>query len=104
MFVYKPNCVCLTIYLAEGQKTYFAREAATQNYPPPIPSGAVGHNPKSGSGQFLSRTSLEMHFMKVNSKVGHTTPVDAYVCLALHAGRIKCIKCVKHAILAKIRE
>ena len=65
-------------WLAEGQR---AREAATQFYPPPTPSGAVGHNPKNGSGQFLGRTSLEMHFTKVGvkSKIGHTTRVDAYV-------------------------
>ena len=73
---------------------------------PPPPSGAVGHNPKSGSGQFLGRTSLEMHFTRVGvkSKIGHTTRVDAYVCLTLHAGRVKRVKCVKHAILGKIRE
>ena len=44
--------------LAEGQRARFAREAATRFYPPPTPSGAVGHNPKSGSGQFLDRTCL----------------------------------------------
>ena len=92
--------------LAEGQRARFAREAATRFYPPPTPSGAVGHNPKNGSGQFLGRTSLEMHFTRVGvkSKIGHTTRVDAYVCLTLHAGRIKCVKCVKRAILGKIRE
>ena len=92
--------------LAEGQRARFAREAATRFYPPPTPSGAVGHNPKSGSGQFLGRTSLEMHFTRVGvkSKIGHTTRVDAYVCLALHAGRVKRVKCVKRAILGKIRE
>ena len=89
--------------LAEGQRARFAREAATRFYPPPTPSGAVGHNPKSGSGQFLGRTSLEMRFTRVGvkSKIGHTTRVDGYVCLALHVGRVKC---VKRAILAKIRE
>ena len=92
--------------LAEGQRARFAREAATRFYPPPTPSGAVGHNPKSGSGQFLGRTSLEMRFTRVGvkSKIGHTTRVDAYVCLALHAGRVKRVKCVKRAILGKIRE
>ena len=92
--------------LAEGQRARFAREAATRFYPPPTPSGAVGHNPKSGSGQFLGRTSLEMHFTRVGvkSKIGHTTRVDAYVCLTLHAGRVKRVKCVKRAILGKIRE
>ena len=91
--------------LAEGQRARFAREAATRFYPPPTPSGAVGHNPKSGSGQFLGRTSLEMHFTRVGvkSKIGHTTRVDAYVCLTLHAGRVKRVKCVKRAILGKIR-
>ena len=92
--------------LAEGQRARFAREAATRFYPPPTPSGAVGHNPKSGSGQFLGRTSLEMRFTRVGvkSKIGHTTRVDAYVCLTLHAGRVKRVKCVKRAILGKIRE
>ena len=92
--------------LAEGQRARFAREAATRFYPPPTPSGAVGHNPKSGSGQFLGRTSLKMHFTRVGvkSKIGHTTRVDAYVCLTLHAGRVKRVKCVKRAILGKIRE
>ena len=91
--------------LAEGQRARFAREAATRFYPPPTPSGAVGHNPKSGSGQFLGRTSLEMRFTRVGvkSKIGHTTRVDAYVCLTLHAGRVKRVKCVKRAILGKIR-
>ena len=81
-------------------------EAATRFYPPPTPSGAVRHNPKSGSGQFLGRTLLKMHFTRVGvkSKIGHTTRVDAYVCLALHAGRVKRVKCVKRAILGKIRE
>ena len=92
--------------LAEGQRARFAREAATQFYPPPTPSGAVGHNPKSGLGQFLGRTSLEMRFTRVGvkSKIGCTTRVNAYVCLALHAGRVKHVKCVNHAILGKIRE
>ena len=96
----------ITGVMAEGQRARFAREAATRFYPPPTPSGAVGHNPKSGSGQFLGRTSLEMHFTRVGvkSKIGHTTRVDAYVCLALHAGRVKRVKCVKRAILGKIRE
>ena len=40
----------------------------------------------------------------VKSKIGHTTHVDAYVCLALHVGRVKRVKCVKRAILGKIRE
>ena len=81
-------------------------QAATRFYPPPTPSGAVGHNPKSGLGQFLGRTSLEMRFTRegVKSKIGHTTRVDVYVCLALHAGCVKRVKCVKRAILGKIRE
>ena len=54
----------------------------------------------------FSRTLLDMRFTRVGvkSKIGHTTRVDAYVCLTLHAGRVKRVKCVKRAILGKIRE
>ena len=80
--------------LAIGQNARFAREAVTRKNTHPTPSGAVGHNPKSGSGQFLGRTSLEMCFLRVVAtiKSGPRTRVDAYVCLALHAGRVKRVK------------
>ena len=86
--------------LAIGQNARFAREAVTRKNTHPTPSGAVGHNPKSGSGQFLGRTSLEMCFLRVvaTSKIGLRTRVDAYVCLALHAGRLKRVKRVKRPI------
>ena len=92
--------------MTEGKRARFASKDATRFYPPPTPTGAVGRNPKSGSDQFLGRTSLEMRFTRVGvkSKIGHTTRVDAYVCLALHVGRVKRVKCVKRAILDKIRE
>ena len=80
--------------LAIGQNARFAREAVTRKNTHPTPSGAVGHNPKISSGQFLGRTSLEMCFLRVVAtiKSGPRTRVDAYVCLALHAGRVKRVK------------
>ena len=80
--------------LAKGQNARFAREAVTRKNTHPTPSGAVGHNPKISSGQFLGRTSLEMCFLRVVAtiKSGLRTRVDAYVCLALHAGRVKRVK------------
>ena len=76
--------------LAIGQNARFAREAVTRKNTHPTPSGAVGHNPKISLGQFLGRTSLEMCFLRVVAtiKSGPRTRVDAYVCLALHAGRV----------------
>ena len=80
--------------LAQGQNDRFAREAVTRKNTHPTPSGAVGHNPKNSSGQFLGRASLEMCFLRVvaSNKIGLRTRVDAYVCLALHAGRVKRVK------------
>ena len=91
--------------LAIGQNARFAREAVTRKNTHPTPSGAVGHNPKISSGQFLGRTSLEMCFLRVVAtiKSGPRTRVDAYVCLALHAGRVKRVKRVKRPILGQNR-
>ena len=40
----------------EGQNARFTLEAVTRNYTPPTPFGAVQHNPRIGSSQFLGRT------------------------------------------------
>ena len=89
--------------LAIGQNARFAREAVTQKNTHPTPSGAVGHNPKISSDQFLGRTSLEMRFLRVFAtiKIGLRTRVEAYVCLALHAGRVKRVKRIKRPILGQ---
>ena len=83
-----------TLSMAIGHNARFAREAVTQKNTHPTPSGAAGHNPKSGSGQFLGRTSLEMCFLRgvATSKIGLRTRGDAYVCLELRAVRIKRVK------------
>ena len=76
-----PSALPSSAVLAKGQNARFALEAVTLNYTPPIPSGAVGHNPLGGSGQFLGRTLLKMHFPRVGVKIkiGHTTRVDVCV-------------------------
>ena len=64
---------------------------------------AKGQNAKIGLGQFLGRTLLEMCFLRLVAtiKIGLRTRVDAYVCLALHAGRVKRVKRVKRPILGQ---